>query len=303
MAQETLKELRYDGSKVIAEVARRDALGRTIDATYKTEFQINALISTALNGYATQTWVQQQGYLTQHQDISGKLDVSTFNSWTGTTAPATYVAINGFKANYLDANNVAYKTEIPSLSGYATQAWVTGELADYRTIADSYSKSQVDSLVTTLKKNSYQVVATRPSTGEEGITYLVGSAAPYEMRIYEGSTWIDLGSTDIDLSGYVPTSRKVNGKALTADITLAKGDVGLGSVVNTGDSATPVSGGTTKFTTGGAYTMQQSLQNNINAKQDRLTAGTNISINGNTISCTYIYTNPIAATNVVIDLK
>lgn len=35
---------------------------------------------------------------------------------------------------------------------------------------------------------------------------------------------------------------------------LTKGDVGLGSVVNTGDSATPVSGGTTKFTTGGAYT-------------------------------------------------
>ena len=35
---------------------------------------------------------------------------------------------------------------------------------------------------------------------------------------------------------------------------LGKSDVGLGSVVNTGDSATPVSGGTTKFTTGGAYT-------------------------------------------------
>lgn len=35
---------------------------------------------------------------------------------------------------------------------------------------------------------------------------------------------------------------------------LSKSDVGLGAVVNTGDSATPVSGGTTKFTTGGAYT-------------------------------------------------
>lgn len=35
---------------------------------------------------------------------------------------------------------------------------------------------------------------------------------------------------------------------------VSKSDVGLGSVVNTGDSATPVSGGTTKFTTGGAYT-------------------------------------------------
>lgn len=37
-------------------------------------------------------------------------------------------------------------------------------------------------------------------------------------------------------------------------VTLSKSDVGLSNVVNTGDSATPVSGGTTKFTTGGAYT-------------------------------------------------
>lgn len=35
---------------------------------------------------------------------------------------------------------------------------------------------------------------------------------------------------------------------------VTKSDVGLGSVVNTGDSATPVEGGTTKFTTGGAFT-------------------------------------------------
>lgn len=49
--------------------------------------------------------------------------------------------------------------------------------------------------------------------------------------------------------------------------------VGLGSVVNTGDSATPVSGGTTKFTTGGAYTLKTSLEtsiNNVSAKIDAL---------------------------------
>lgn len=303
MAQTTLSELSYNGQKVIVEVARRDALGRTIDTTYQTASQVNGAISSALSGYATQAWVNSQGFLTEHQDISGKLDVSTFNSWIGTTAPATYVAIDGFKANYLDANNVAYKTEIPSLSGYATQVWVTGELADYRTIADSYSKSQVDSLLSTLKKNNYQVVAEKPQTGEEGVTYLVGSAAPYEMWIYEGSAWIDLGSTDIDLSGYVPTSRKVNGHALTADVTVSKADVGLGSVINTGDSATPTSGGTTKFTTGGAYTMQTTLQGNIDKKQNKLTAGTNISISGDIINCTYSYTNPVTATNVQIDLQ
>lgn len=36
--------------------------------------------------------------------------------------------------------------------------------------------------------------------------------------------------------------------------SVSKEQVGLGNVVNTGDSATPVSGGATKFTTGGAYT-------------------------------------------------
>ena len=56
------------------------------------------------------------------------------------------------------------------------------------------------------------------------------------------------------VSGLVPDSRTVNGHPLTSNVTVTASDVGLGSVVNTGDSATPVSGGTTKFTTGGAYT-------------------------------------------------
>ena len=42
----------------------------------------------------------------------------------------------------------------------------------------------------------------------------------------------------------------------------------LGNVVNTGDSATPVSGGTTKFTTGGAYT-------ELNKKNDKITITAN----------------------------
>lgn len=45
-------------------------------------------------------------------------------------------------------------------------------------------------------------------------------------------------------------------------------DVGLGNVINTGDSDTPVSGGTTKFTTGGAYT-------ELNKKADKVTSATN----------------------------
>lgn len=43
------------------------------------------------------------------------------------------------------------------------------------------------------------------------------------------------------LDGKVPTTRTVAGKALSADVTLVKGDVGLGSVDNTADTAKPVS--------------------------------------------------------------
>ena len=58
-----------------------------------------------------------------------------------------------------------------------------------------------------------------------------------------------LGLTSAKVSSYDShLSNKDNPHSVT------KSQVGLGSVVNTGDSATPVSGGTTKFTTGGAYT-------------------------------------------------
>lgn len=44
-----------------------------------------------------------------------------------------------------------------------------------------------------------------------------------------------------DLATKVPATRTVAGKALTSDVTLAKADVGLGSVDNTSDSAKPIS--------------------------------------------------------------
>lgn len=58
-----------------------------------------------------------------------------------------------------------------------------------------------------------------------------------------------------------------------------KADVGLGNVVNTADSATPTQNGTTKFTTGGAYAMQSTLQTAINSKQNALNSTQQNAIN------------------------
>ena len=48
--------------------------------------------------------------------------------------------------------------------------------------------------------------------------------------------------------------------------------IGLSNVVNTGDSNTPVSGGTTKFTTGGAFTLKTNIETKINNLKTELEA-------------------------------
>ena len=67
-----------------------------------------------------------------------------------------------------------------------------------------------------------------------------------------------LGTLDVSEVGgtgkYIQKISETDGKISATAQDLNATAVGLGSVVNTGDSATPVENGTTKFTTGGAYT-------------------------------------------------
>ena len=69
----------------------------TNDAGYITSSALNGYattgdVQTATNDMATKTWVGQQGYLTQHQDISGKQDVSGMTAYTETTAFTAHTA-------------------------------------------------------------------------------------------------------------------------------------------------------------------------------------------------------------------
>lgn len=71
-----------------------------------------------------------------------------------------------------------------------------------------------------------------------------------------------------------------------------KSQVGLSHVVNTGDSSEPVSNGTDKFTTGGAFALKTSLEAKINTLTENVTA--------NTSQLTEIETN-ISSINTEID--
>lgn len=69
--------------------------------------------------------------------------------------------------------------------------------------------------------------------------------------------------------------------------SVTKAQVGLGNVANTGDSATPIEGGTTKFTTGGAYTeLEKKTDKVINATNGNFAS---LDSNGNLVDSGFAF--------------
>ena len=103
------------------------------------------------------------------------------------------------------------------------------------------TKQYVDTAINTVKQFEYQVVTELPTAAQAtmGKIYLVahshnpsdGKPDSYDefITVQSGSTykWERIGNTDIDLSGYVPITRKINNKALSSDINLGASDVGV----------------------------------------------------------------------------
>lgn len=119
----------------------------------------------------------------------------------------------------------------------------------------------------------YDTKSDFPTTGEAGKIY-VDKSTNTSWR-WSGTAYVQIKG---DLAIGTTTGTAADGGVANTHYnntsnphSVTKAQVGLGSVVNTGDSATPVSGGTTKFTTGGAYT-------ELNKKVDKV-SGKGLSTN------------------------
>lgn len=78
-----------------------------------------------------------------------------------------------------------------------------------------YTREEIDYIIETIRKGQYVVVDTEEyptledflsSDGEQGTVYLypVGNQANnYYQYVWETGDWISLGTTDLDLSGYI----------------------------------------------------------------------------------------------------
>ena len=194
----------------------------------------------------TPTWVDLGPDLTGYASKStvNALDTKVTNLTNEVTADKNNLANNYYTKTAADQKHSALDTKITNLTNDVnadkknladnyytkTQVYTKTEVTDLHTGLESnfnekynslssevtadknnlknnyYTKTQINTLHADMKKAAMTVVSTKPTTGEEGIIYLVGSAAPYHMWIWETisgtGTWIDLGTSTIDLSGY-----------------------------------------------------------------------------------------------------
>lgn len=152
------------------------------------------------------------------------------------------------------------------------------------------TKQYVDNAISAVHQFQYEVVDTLPtaSASTMGKIYLVkdthGTQDNYDefITLESGTTtktysWEKIGNTDIDLSGYVPVTRKVNNKALSADITLSAADVGVNTTnfpgLNKTGTVTAVKmNGTTKNPSSGVVDLGTVITSHqsLDGKQDKL---------------------------------
>lgn len=186
---------------------------------------------TAPRGEIVKNWVEAKGYAT-----SVKVNGNTIASSGGVVDIGTVLTDASKFAT--SAQGTKADNAMPKAGGAFTGAvTVQAPTAEMNPATKQY----VDNVINAVKQFEYQVVTELPTAAQAtmGKIYLVahshnpsdGKPDSYDefITVQSGSTykWERIGNTDIDLSGYVPTTRKINNKALSSNITLYPTDVGV----------------------------------------------------------------------------
>lgn len=160
---------------------------------------------------------------------AGEIEIhSAVDSVNGKTGA---VVLDAEAVGALPANTpIPTKTsDLTNDSGFITKA--VNDLVSYYLKSETYSKTQVDDIVTAIKNSRFEVVATLPTTDiKTNVIYLVPKNPTQTSNVkdeyinLDGTTsgWEKIGDTEIDLSDYVTTQALNTALAAyttTADLT------------------------------------------------------------------------------------
>lgn len=237
---------------------------------YKVAFKTSQLNNDA--GFITNAVSNLINYYnkTTIDEKLANIDLSDY--YTKTESDGRYVLTTNFSWNNL-ANKPTSLSDFINDEGFITNT--VSNLTNY------YDKSSIDNIVATLKTGAFQVVNELPSSGTEGIVYLVGTEAPYTMYIWENNAFLNIGTTEVNLDGYV------KGTNLNTNyVILGNGGsnvVASSYTINNQNANDPNSLLTAKV-----------INTLLGTKQDVLTGGQGINISDNTIS------TPVSTTSTTV---
>lgn len=236
-----------------ASKATADADGNTISTTYLKIANLPTKLSDFTDDLGSSPTHTHSQYLTSHQTIK---ILKTTNTAAQSTSASEVLTGSGTINLHKIAKTGTFSdllSKPTSISGYG--------------ITDAYTKTEVDGMISSVYKPAGSVAfASLPTlaSGVLGNVYNVtdaftttadfvegaGNSYPAGTNVVvieptSGTYKFDVLAGFVDLSGYVPTSRKVNGKALSVDITLSASDVGAqasGNYISYTDNTATVAG-------------------------------------------------------------
>lgn len=170
------------------------------------------------------------GYLTQHQDISGKVD----------KIEGKGLSTNDYTTQ--EKNKLAELENYDDTQVHQLITQTNANFSNYYTKSESYSANEVDTLLRTQRQGQYVVVATLPIASADTMfkIYLIPSTGSQPSNIKDeyitlennGSySWEKIGSTSVDLSNY-STTTEMNTAITTALLnyyTKSEVDIALGN--------------------------------------------------------------------------
>ena len=198
-----------DATKLVGNVpsatkAIQDGNGDVIVDTYAKKTDI-----PSLSGYATQTWVQNQGYLKEHQSLAEYA--------LKTEIPIVPNKVSAFE------NDAGYLTSHQSLKDYATKSWVQnqGYLTQHQDISGLATKLELQTV-----EDKIPTIPTKVSAFENDVGYLTKhqSLANYALKSELPKNVSDLTNDVKYITASGAPVQSVNGQ--TGTVSLTANDVG-----------------------------------------------------------------------------
>ena len=156
----------------------------------------------------TNITLDQEGNTLTINSTGGSGGTSNYNALTN-KPKINNVELNGNKTSsdlgIQPAGDYALESEIPDVSNFITNS--VNNLLNYYLKSETYTKQEVNNLIGQIATLQFQVVSTLPQTGDSKYIYLVPSSNPKiqnvkDEYIWVNNSWEQIGSTQIDLTGY-----------------------------------------------------------------------------------------------------